>query len=349
MKYEYTHLIPENVAPKGATRIVVKSGNKEVCSIPASRFGDMAPPEGEPDYTFGLLSDTHICPLNANGAMISARMDAALTFFEKHGAQFVVNCGDLVNSGFIIDKAKGYDPSEFVEYKRLRDRHPNLPMYGTVGNHDSYNAHIMSLEYADGDESQTYEDELIEYTGHGVKFTVEHKGNLFIFIGNPKSSVLYIDGNTFSEVRWLESLLNNNRDKRCFVFMHPFLTDDSGNPLGKHKSPICPAAVIDSIIKNALKNHGRAMLFHGHAHFMPQLQERDKTTNYTDKNGFPSVHVPSLAMAARLDENDEMEKTDTEGYGYLVEVYPDCIYLRGRDFVRNEWVGIGTYRIEVTA
>ena len=32
-----------------------------------------------------------------------------------------------------------------------------------------------------------------------------------------------------------------------------------------------------------------------------------------------------------------------------VTVYSDCIYLRGRDFVRNGWVGIGTYRIEVTA
>jgi hypothetical protein len=42
-----------------------------------------------------------------------------------------------------------------------------------------------------------------------------------------------------------------------------------------------------------------------------------------------------------------MDKTDTEGYGCLVDVYPDCIYLRGRDFVRNEWVGIGSYRIGV--
>ena len=60
MKYEYTHFINENIAPKGATRILVKSGEEEVCSIPATRFNGLTPPDKSPRYSFGLISDAHM-------------------------------------------------------------------------------------------------------------------------------------------------------------------------------------------------------------------------------------------------------------------------------------------------
>lgn len=59
MKYEYNHLIPENVALFGATRIVVKKDGEEFSSIPGSRFGGLSRPSGEPLYSFGLVSNCH--------------------------------------------------------------------------------------------------------------------------------------------------------------------------------------------------------------------------------------------------------------------------------------------------
>lgn len=334
MAYKYEHFIPENTAPKGATKIGVYDGDRLVMTIP---LGRMARPAGTKRYSFGLVSDTHICPTNAGGDVVSARLDSALTWFEEQGAVLVANCGDMTNVGFEYP-AGTYNPVEFAEYQRICNLHPNLPVYGACGNHDSYNAHITN-----------YEDELIQYTGHGIRFTVEHGGDVFIFLGQPKSSVLYVDGGTLPipELAWLETQLTNNADKRCFVFIHPYLTDDSGNPLGSHSQPICPAPYVHNVIVNALTNHGRAVLFHGHAHYMPHIQEQDETTNYTDKNGFPSVHVPSLAWAGYIGEGNSYIKDPAEGFACLVDVYDDCIVINGRDFVRNQWSAHGTFKIDI--
>ena len=332
MPYVYRHFIPQNTAPAGAKRIGVFSGGERIASIP---LGRLTPPTKEKLYSFGLVSDTHVCPEIAVGSTVSERLDAALTWFEEHGAVFVANCGDLTNWGF-ENPAGTFNPVQFEEYMRICNLHPNLPVYGACGNHDSYNASISN-----------YETELMAYTGHGIRFTVEHKDDVFIFFGQPKSNVLYVDGSTtpVPELTWLETQLADNADKRCFVFIHPYLDNDSGNPLGVHPIPIEPAPYAHDIIVNAIKNHGRAVLFHGHAHFMPSMQEWDETCNYTDKNGFPSVHVPSLGWASYIDSDNAMQKDTSEGFGALVDVYDDCIVLREWDFTRNIPASHGTLKI----
>ena len=338
MAYKYTHFIPQNIAPKGAKSINVYDDNEnKICSIP---IGRMAQPMGTKRYSFGLVSDTHICPDNTTdnvGTKVSERLDRAFSWFEEQGAVFVAHCGDMTNWG-IVDKTGTYNPVEFEEYKRICDSHPNLPVYGICGNHESYYAPIVN-----------YEDKLIEYTGHGIRFTAEHDGDVFIFFGQPKSTTLYVSGSDLPvpELVWLQEQLSNNSDKRCFVFIHPYLTNDSGNPLGVHPVNIAPAPYVHNIIVNAIKNHGRAVLFHGHAHFMPSVQELDKTCNFTNKNGFPSVHVSSLAWASYI-KNMEMIKDNDEGFGAIVDVYDDCIVINCRDFVRNEWSPLGVLKIETT-
>lgn len=332
MGYIYSHLIPQNTAPKGAKQIGVYRDGKRVYSIP---LGRLAQPTGAKRYSFGLVSDTHICPNNVGGATVSARLESAFSWFANQGVALIANCGDMTNIGF--ENPKGtYNSVEFAEYKRICDLYPNVPVYGACGNHDSYNADVAN-----------YEDELIEYTGHGIRFTVEHDGDVFIFFGQPKSSILYVDGSTIPvpELAWFQEQLSNNKDKRCFVFIHPYLDNDSGNPLGVHPTPIEPAPYVHNIIVNALKDHGRAVLFHGHAHYMPSMQELDETTNYTKKNGFPSVHVSSLAWASYIDANNAMQKDTSEGFGAIVDVYDDCIVINGRDFVRNQWSPLGVIKI----
>lgn len=333
MAYKYSHFIPQNTAPTGAKKIgVYNSNGKRICTIP---LNGLKPPVGTKKYSFGLLSDTHICPEASNGAVVSARLDHALTWFEEQGALFVAHCGDMVNVGF--ENPKGtYNPEQFVEYQRICNLHPDLPVYAVSGNHESYNSDIIN-----------YEDEYKAYVGHDINHTVEYNGDVFVFLGQPKSATLYVDGSTIPvpELAWLENQLTANADKRCFVFIHPYMDDDSGDTLDKNPNDLLPVGYVSNVIKNALTNHGRAVLFHGHSHFMPSMQEVDKLTNYTEQNGFPSMHVPSLGWAAYVNASGEYIKDTAEGFGYLVDVYDDYIVLRGRDFVRNEWSGIGTFKI----
>ena len=335
MRHLYSGFISTNTAPPGATGIGVydANGNK----VHTMGLGFLTPPQREPLYSFGLVSDTHICPEAADGPTVSARFDAALTWFEQQGAVLVAHCGDTVNVGF-EHPAGTYNPEQFIEYRRICDLHSNLRVYAASGNHESYNAPIIN-----------YEQQYTQYMGHGIRFTVEHGGDAFIFFGMPMSSRLYMDGSVLPvpELAWFEEQLAANADKRCFVFVHPYIVGDSGDTLGKNPNDLIPeSGYVTNLIKNALINHGRAVLFHGHSHFMPSMQEVDKLTNYTDRNGFPSVHVSSLGWASYVGSSGEMVKDTNEGIAYLVDVYDDCIVINGRDFTRAEWTPLGILRIE---
>ena len=68
MAYKYEHFIPQNIAPNGAKKIgVYKSNGDKVCTIP---LGRLAPATKQKLYSFGLISDTHICPDIKSGKSI---------------------------------------------------------------------------------------------------------------------------------------------------------------------------------------------------------------------------------------------------------------------------------------
>ena len=240
MAYKYSHFIPQNAAPKGAKRIGVYKDGKRVCSIP---LGKLAQPTGTKRYSFGLVSDTHLCPEASNGETVAERFDIALSWFELKGAAFVAHCGDMVNVGF--ENPKGtYNPEQFAEYRSICNLHPNLPVYACSGNHESYNEPVV-----------TYLDEYKQYVGHDLNFTVAHENDVFIFLGMPKSNTLYVDGGTLPvpELAWLESQLTANADKRCFVFIHVYMDGDSGDTLDKNPNDLLPEGYTATVIKNALK------------------------------------------------------------------------------------------------
>ena len=77
------------------------------------------------------------------------------------------------------------------------------------------------------------------------------------------------------------------------------------------------------------------------------LQEIDKRANYSEAFGYRSVHIPSLCVP-----RDIVDGTLTNIYadseGYVVDVYEDGIHLRGRDFVKGEFLPIASYWLDTT-
>ena len=326
MKYKYTHFIPQNVAPYGAQAIgVYNASGERICDIP---LGRLTPPTGTKRYSFGLISDTHLQPVSST--LASIRLETALAWFKGQGAAFVCNCGDITNHGFQNSDGTT-DFLQFADYKRICELYPDLPVYASCGNHDSYFTPITNNI-----------TELETYTGHGLYFSVEHENDLFIFIGQPTSGSAMNE----EELSWLENLLTENTDKRCFVFIHPYISGDSGNTLNTYGNALLPTtSSIATRLKTALTNHGKSVIFHGHSHFRQSEQEKDETTNYTNKNGFHSVHVPSLAAPAFVNASGSREQTTAESYGYIVDVYDNCIVLNGMDLINNEYVPLGVYKI----
>ena len=210
MRYQYKGFIPQNVAPEGAVKIgVFNAAGKQVGSIP---LGRLQRPQGEKLFSFGLVSDIHV---NANRTETSTHFDKALTFFEAQGCVFCAHAGDMTNIGFWYNAGDTeIYLGQFAEYKRICDLH-SIPVYGICGNHENYNKSIT--------ENLT---ELEQYTGHGLYYTIKQGDDLFIFVGQPANSSPTMNDEEFV---WLKGLLEGNPGKRCHVFTHFFVKDDSGS------------------------------------------------------------------------------------------------------------------------
>jgi hypothetical protein len=338
MSYKYTHFIPQNIAPSGATSIgVYDSNGNKVCEIP---LGRLAPPNKEKLYSFGLLSDIHLWKTepswNAN-----TKFDNALTYFENEGCEFCVVCGDLTQTGFYLrtdenDASTTYlDLTQFAKYKEICDNH-TIPVHELMGNHESYYSMPITNNL----------DKMETYTGKGVlSYTVEQGNDLFILLGQPRGSEVMSD----ADYEWFENLLADNQNKRCFVFVHSYIEEDSGDAKDFRENSIFDSwgTTKTNAFKNLINQYPNIVLFHGHSHIKFECQEMDKTANYTEKNGFKSVHIPSLGRPRNIDESAETTPyEDSESQGYVVDVYDDCIVLNGMDLIDNIPIPLGTYKID---
>ena len=335
MAYVYKHFIPQNTAPKGAKSIGVYEGNgKKICSIP---LGGLTPPNGQKLYSFGLVSDIHLYPLAAVAWTPETKFDNALTAFEDAGCSFCAHCGDMTQTGLYNEGDKTtLAPAQLAKHKEICDKH-SIPVYGICGNHESYiNPITNNLT------------ELKTYTGTDIYYKVEHQNDVFIFCGQSASSTPMSD----EACDFLSTTLAANSNKRCFVFIHPIWNDDSGDVNGLYSSHGGGGALLSSWnkgvqLKALLTQYPKAILFHGHTHFRFEEQEKDKTLNYTNKNSFHSVHVPSLSRLRTVD-NGALSGTDSESQGYLVDVYEECVVLNGMDLIKNKLVPLGTLKIDIS-
>ena len=345
MIYKYKHFIPQNIAPNGATAIgAYNADGNQIATIP---LGRMTPTTKTKLYSFGILSDIHVHFNPYVAWQPIPKFDNALTYFESKGCAFCVACGDLTNTGFYLRTDESVagteylDEQQFAKYKEICDKH-TIPVYELMGNHESYYSMPISNNL-----------ELMEtYTGKGVlSYTIEQGNDLFILCGQPKDAWVMSD----ADFTWLGETLEANKNKRCFVFVHSYIEEDSGDATDIRENSIFDywGTAKTTAFINLLKQYNNVILFHGHSHIKFECQELDKSANYTEKNGFKSVHIPSSGSPRELFWDDVNKKyywegRDDESQGYIVDVYDDCIVLNGMDLIDNIPIALGTYKIDTT-
>lgn len=375
-KYE-THFIPENVAPVGATEILVlgTDGDEKptgtVGRIPLGNL-DSGVKKSDQDFAVCVLSDVHV--FESGYPTSTEDLKRALTYANTHCA-FTCIAGDLVNTGGQYVQLENY-ANLVAQYS------PDKPVYAIAGNHENYDG------YSDGTRGFTLSD----YTGYPLyySFGVDSKGQrvamdtagtpreyddsvsaVFVMVGHWGSyrgdGIGWIAGEfvTVEELQWLYETLEANRNKRCLVFTHVLpIAHGVGDPCdlyGNHSAGtarlwnVTDGGVGQAFI-NLLTHYKNTLLLHGHSHTRFSLQELDPMANYAevrlaDGRSYKSVHIPSLAIP-RDSSGGTLQNETAESEGYIMEVYPDCIILNGRDFVDNEsdghWLPIATYRIDTT-
>lgn len=342
MKIGITKLTAENFAPSNIKNLVIFKGDKKICNVDVAkmRLSNL----GTKLYSFGLLSDIHMSVWSGDAENVTT-YENVLNYLEGQGCNFVCISGDLTNTGFhmyeddnTVDTVNWYEDAQFAHYKRINELHPNMPVYGCCGNHESY---VKSVT-----ENLA---ELEEFTGHGLVYTMTRGNDLFIFVGQSEENLPM----SSEHYTWLGNILEANKDKRCFVFVHPFVDEsDSGNPSGLHGLPLFNNAVVSkhgydkNTFSNLLASYPNVILFHGHSHMRFENQESVENANYSTALGFKSVHVPSTAYCRDIRSGAIVKQEIAQGY--IVDVYEEHIVLKGYDFTANAIVPIAQYCINTT-
>lgn len=315
----YRGLIKENVAPRGTRQIeVYNDKGTKVGVIPLSTLA--FPEAGDRLYSFGAISDVHVVYDTAKDDL-----RRALIFFNNDSdISFVCICGDLGDKG---------TEAELGEYGNIvNECEMTKPLYAIAGNHENYGS--------------TSKDYLQTYTGQPLYYTFSVGDDVFIMLGISSAT----PGSVFYEgsLQWLYETLEANRNKRCFLFEHILCPEGSGDILALY--PYTKLSGTEGVVfKSLLKHYKNVIFFHGHSHFKFSMQEYGMTANYDFAFGIHSVHIPSLAVPRDDVDGDGVYDTiyaDSEGY--VVDVYEKGIHLRGRDFIKEEFLPIASYWLDTT-
>ena len=316
----YDNLIPQNIATAGACKIGVR--NNDGVRIGVIPIGPLAPPKQEDKlYSFGAISDIHI-----NYDTAASDFQKALTYFNgSENVAFTCIAGDLTGNGTTdqLQTVKDY----------IDTYSSNTPVYCVTGNHDGYNTNIENI--------------IETYTGHPLYYSFEYGNDVFIMVGIRSSNegVLF----TTAELQWLYETLEANRNKRCFLFHHVRPQDGCGNAFGIYNFDILGGTEA-SVFESLMTHYKNVHQFHGHSHLKFYLQYGSDIANIDHIFGGWSIHVPSLAVPrdgdiAGANSRKEMY-ADSEGY--VIDVYDDGIHLRGRDFIKGEFLPIASYWLDTT-
>lgn len=316
----YKKLIAENIAPKGARRIGIFDANgNRVGQIP---LGGLFPPNaGEKLYSFGALSDVHLGKTeDPNEQEDFAR---ALTYLNSdEGVAFTCICGDLTEGG---------SAAQLAEFKNYVDTYSaDTPVYAITGNHDAWNSNI--------------ESQIETYTGHPLYYSFTHGDDVFVMVGIKNDTDVF----TSAELAWLSNTLETNKNKRVFLFEHALRFDGCGNPYPA-VSPTYEMlnSTNGKVFTSLIGGYPNVIWFHGHSHTAFESQEDNSLANYDKLFGIHSVHIPSLAVPREYEASAYVAKY-SESEGYVVDVYENGIHLRGRDFVKGEFLPIASYWLDTT-
>ena len=320
---KYKNFIPENIAPKNANRIGLydKDGNV-VISLPLGKLA--FPASKQKLYSFGALSDVHL-PYSTGEADFR---NALKYLVGEEKVDMICISGDLCDTGTEARLAR------FQEMVQVHS--PNTPVYVSAGNHDAYDPDWNLRE------ESIVSDLMQTYTGNPLYYAINKGDDVFIFVGLCKDSF------SVAELQWLYETLETNRNKRCFLFQHCFNFSGCGNAFGLYTYDLL-SGTRGKVFKSLLSHYHNVIWFHGHSHTKFHGQEFNLMANYDNVLGCHSVHVPSCAVPRTDADGDfdfQTEYQDSEGY--LVDVYEDGIHLRGRDFVKGEFIPIASYWLDTT-
>ena len=326
----YNGLIAENCAPSSATSIGVYDSNGT--RIEGIELGFLQNDYSEKLYSFAALSDVHI----GDKEHFPTKFETAIDDIDNNNdIAFTVICGDMVDNANDVTQLETYQSI----VKGL-----NKPVYVTMGNHEMVNAITKGKTFDDIKEYFKQDNHDINQKLY-FSFSPEGSNDVFIMFGisglYSKYAALSIE-----QLQWLYETLEENRNKRCFLFHHYFPYDGSGDAVNCYNQNGLQGTRGD-LFYDLLKHYKNVIYFHGHTHAKFKIQELNSMNTIDNIFGRYSVHIPSLTCPTEPNEamNAYVEDSNA-GEGYIIDVYEHGIALRGKDFKNGTFLPIGSYYLD---
>lgn len=303
-----------------------------------------------PLYSFGATSDLHL--QYATGQSDFAR---ALAYFEKQGIPFSCVCGDLTWAATMVnaDKYTTEWKGGLEDYKDIKG---NYPVYACGGNHETYTATYDTSTKAWTSAGTGLDVDLWKsMTGDDPFFTISNQPNnddahnvynatlpdtdVFIMLSIKQASApnLWLDG----EWEWLQNTLEENKNKRCFLFFHEHDNGDkTADPFGMYPHGISEKAGQDKAFLELLKSYPNIIWFHGHTH-TTFLEEQPPVANIVHR-GYKTVNIPSLQGPRKwFPETNSFTGWADKSECYVIDVYRNRIVLNAIDLTTVNADGTG--------
>lgn len=326
----YANFIKQNVAIENAKKITIVDrlgnsvGNISLCGLARPNMGNKL-------YSFGAISDVHIGASTAEDDLTRA-----LNFFRNEiGTEFICCCGDLANNGTV---------EQLTTYKGLIDN----TVHSVTGNHDWWGTLQSSGTPIT---KENYESTM----GKPLYYSFEHNGDVFIMFGMSAVNNYDTNGGIFTDeqLQWLYETLETNRNKRCFLFEHVFPNNSNkccGNAYNLYGSEPMWHGTDGLVFESLLRHYRNVILFHGHSHIVYELQTKteENPANYDNYFGCHSIHLSSITQPRVMNADGTSSKVSAGSQGSLVDVYENHIVVRGRDFIKGEFLPIATYCLDTT-
>lgn len=262
-------------------------------------------------YTFGVLSDVHV-DAGSDGNFYDSNYATndyrkAVKFMEDEGAEFVAYGGDMASGDPGVSEQ---DYRKVLEI--LKDAY--IPHYMISGNHD-YGYFFKALI-----ETRKY-------------YVVEKNQDMFIFVNaQSRGNTGGVDREIVDGVR---ALIENNPNKRLFLFFHYFIRNH-GSGDGDPNVAYYPGDTLgDAYDQYPLSKEWADLIIgspnvifcHGHSHFRFQCVNVYEYNNYYHADGeCHSVHIPSCAVPRTMSADSTTVTNWPEGSeGYMVRVFADRV------------------------
>lgn len=344
--------IDYNAIPKYATRICAVKNGSVVCDyqIPLGKLWENGN-FGDKIATYIVLSDGHV---QYNTGATDTQV--AITYGkEREDCDAILFAGDLTQSGTV---------AHLEEWKNIRDTYRgNTPVYSCVGNHEAYNASaIMATnpsairEYLDSDWTNETETSFVKIINNDVFIFVSAFDGTF-----QKNSNTMLNETTLT---WLEGVLEQYRNQRCFLFMHvpPHWETEGikyngfGTGNGAYSYDIWGNPVVSNMPKadrtaflNLLDHYKNVIWFSGHSHIKYEYQKLWDSLNVMQyKGGARLVHVSSLTVPRDIIDGSVSDYIYAESEGTVMDVYANVVRIRCRNFVGEKFYGLCEYLIDTT-